>query len=135
MASHPTAQDPAVEPAPARTVELAIEGMTCASCVNRVERKLGKIEGVQASVNLPLESAVVNVPHGVTDQQLLETVHSTGYKARVKQQPHSATGHGPAASGHAGPAEAEAHGGHGHPHGSAAEHGDHAGPPRRSRGP
>ncbi|HXF03158.1 MAG TPA: heavy metal-associated domain-containing protein, partial [Arthrobacter sp.] len=125
MASHPTAQDPAVEPAPARTVELAIEGMTCASCVNRVERKLGKIEGVQASVNLPLESAVVSVPHGVTDQQLLETVHSTGYKARVKQQPHSATGHGPAASGHAGPAGAEAHGGHGHPHGIAAEHGDH----------
>lgn len=36
-----------------RVVELDIEGMTCASCVNRVERKLGKIEGVEATVNLP----------------------------------------------------------------------------------
>ena len=74
MASHPTAQDPAVEPAPARTVELDIEGMTCASCVNRVERKLGKLEGVAANVNLPLESALGHRPRGVTDQQLLDTV-------------------------------------------------------------
>ena len=40
-----------------REVSLDIQGMTCASCVNRVERKLGKIEGVQATVNLPLNSA------------------------------------------------------------------------------
>ncbi|GLB66429.1 heavy metal translocating P-type ATPase [Arthrobacter mangrovi] len=72
---------------PPRLVELEIEGMTCASCVNRVERKLGKIEGVHASVNLPLESAQVTVPAGVTDQQLVETVNATGYRARVKAVP------------------------------------------------
>ncbi|MGM0930568.1 MAG: heavy metal translocating P-type ATPase [Actinomycetota bacterium] len=144
MASHPTTQDPAVKPAPDRTVELAIEGMTCASCVNRVERKLGKIEGVQASVNLPLESAVVNVPHGVTDQQLVETVNATGYKARVKQQPgyghapthghdgtgrggHDETGHGGhAATDHpAGHAENDQHGGPAEGHSGAGGHGDH----------
>ncbi|BCT78252.1 carbonate dehydratase [Sinomonas cyclohexanicum] len=67
-----------------RIVELDIEGMTCASCVNRIERKLGKIDGVHASVNLPLESARVEVPSGVTDEQLLATVTAAGYTARVK---------------------------------------------------
>ncbi|WP_413542074.1 heavy metal translocating P-type ATPase [Arthrobacter sp. VKM Ac-2550] len=64
--------------------------MTCASCVNRVERKLGKLEGVQASVNLPLESAQVTVPENVSDQQLLDTVKATGYRARIKSSPHHA---------------------------------------------
>lgn len=67
-----------------RIVELDIDGMTCASCVNRVERKLGKIEGVHASVNLPLESARVEVPAGVSDEQLLSTVATAGYTARLK---------------------------------------------------
>jgi Cu+-exporting ATPase len=70
-----------------RVVELDIEGMTCASCVNRVERKLGKIDGVEASVNLPLESAHVTVPAGITDQQIVDTVNATGYKARVRHSP------------------------------------------------
>ncbi|WP_244250909.1 heavy metal translocating P-type ATPase [Arthrobacter crystallopoietes] len=77
--------------APTRLVELEIEGMTCASCVNRVERKLGKLEGVQASVNLPLESAQVTVPENVSDQQLLDTVKATGYRARIKSSPQDAT--------------------------------------------
>ena len=55
-------------------VDLAITGMTCASCVGRVERKLGKIKGVEASVNLPLERATVTVPAGVSDQDLLDAV-------------------------------------------------------------
>ena len=67
-----------------RVVELDIEGMTCASCVNRVEKKLGKLDGVEASVNLPLESAHVIVPAGVTDQQIVDTVNATGYKARLR---------------------------------------------------
>ncbi|MBU8866519.1 heavy metal translocating P-type ATPase [Paenarthrobacter aromaticivorans] len=70
-----------------RVIELDIEGMTCASCVNRVERKLGKLEGVEASVNLPLESAHVTVPATVTDQQIVDTVNATGYKAKVRQPP------------------------------------------------
>ena len=68
-----------------RVVELDIEGMTCASCVNRVEKKLGKLDGVQALVNLPLESAHVTVPAGITDEQLLNTVEAAGYKAKVHQ--------------------------------------------------
>ena len=62
------------EQLPARTasrvIELDVEGMTCASCVNRVEKKLAKLEGVEATVNLPLETAHVTVPAGITDQQI-----------------------------------------------------------------
>ncbi|MFF1252433.1 heavy metal translocating P-type ATPase [Pseudarthrobacter sp. NPDC058329] len=68
-----------------RVVELDIEGMTCASCVNRVEKKLGKLHGVQALVNLPLESAHVTVPAAITDQELVDTVNAAGYKATVRQ--------------------------------------------------
>ncbi|MFD1212182.1 heavy metal translocating P-type ATPase [Arthrobacter sp. GCM10027362] len=64
--------------------------MTCASCVNRVERKLGKIDGVSASVNLPLESAQVTVPDGVTDQQIIDTIRATGYQATLQQPPWAA---------------------------------------------
>ncbi len=94
-----------------RVVELDIEGMTCASCVNRVERKLGKLDGVEASVNLPLESAHVTVPAGITDQQIVDTVNATGYKATLRQPPththhvqehhdagHDHLSHGPAAA-------------------------------------
>ncbi|MEV4988826.1 heavy metal translocating P-type ATPase [Pseudarthrobacter sp. LMD1-1-1.1] len=75
-----------LHPPGTRVVELDIEGMTCASCVNRVEKKLGKLDGVAATVNLPLESAYVTVPDGVTDEQLVDTVNAAGYKARVRQQ-------------------------------------------------
>ena len=67
-----------------RVIELDIEGMTCASCVGRVERKLGKLDGVSASVNLPLESARVTVPSEITDAQITETVAAAGYKATVR---------------------------------------------------
>jgi Cu+-exporting ATPase len=72
-----------------RAVELDIEGMTCASCVNRVEKKLGKLEGVQATVNLPLESAHVLVPPGITDQQVTDQVAAAGYKATIKRPQHA----------------------------------------------
>lgn len=75
-----------LHPPGTRVVELDIEGMTCASCVNRVEKKLGKLDGVAATVNLPLESAYVTVPDGVTDEQLVDTVNAAGYKAHVRQQ-------------------------------------------------
>jgi Cu+-exporting ATPase len=70
-----------------RVVELDIQGMTCASCVHRVERKLGKLDGVEASVNLPLESARVTVPASITDQQIVDTVNATGYKAALRRPP------------------------------------------------
>ena len=85
-----------------RLVELDIEGMTCASCVSRVERKLGKLEGVSASVNLPLETAAVTVPAGISDQQIIDTVNATGYKARLKSLPalkHDAGSDSPPAGG------------------------------------
>lgn len=70
-----------------RRVDLDVTGMTCASCVGRVERKLGKIEGVEASVNLPLERATVTVPAGVSDQDLLDAVAKAGYTAAVRPDP------------------------------------------------
>lgn len=69
-----------------RVLNLDIGGMTCASCVGRVERKLGKIEGVQSSVNLPLESARVIVPQGVSDQEIIQTVEQAGYTATPKKE-------------------------------------------------
>ena len=85
-----------LHPGGSRVVDLDIEGMTCASCVNRVEKKLGKLEGVEASVNLPLESAHVKVPAGITDQQLVDTVNAAGYKARLRQPryPNKSVRHG-----------------------------------------
>jgi Cu+-exporting ATPase len=73
-----------LHPPGTRVVELDIEGMTCASCVNRVEKKLGKLDGVAATVNLPLESAYVTAPAGITDEQLVDTVNAAGYKASVR---------------------------------------------------
>ncbi|WP_125772767.1 heavy metal translocating P-type ATPase [Antribacter gilvus] len=68
---------------PLREVELAVTGMTCASCVARVERKLGKIPGVAATVNLPLESAHVVLTADVDDARLLAAVEAAGYGATV----------------------------------------------------
>lgn len=76
-----------------RILELDIEGMTCASCVGRVERKLGKIEGVEASVNLPLESAQVTVPNHIDDAEIAAAIESAGYKVRIKKGYHSPAPH------------------------------------------
>ena len=62
-----------------RTVSLSIGGMTCASCVARVEKKLGKLDGVSASVNLATESARVTAPSAVSVDDLLATVARAGY--------------------------------------------------------
>jgi Cu+-exporting ATPase len=71
-----------------RTVDLAIEGMTCASCVARVEKKLNKLPGVEATVNLPLESARVTVDGPVETDDLIAAVRSAGYDATVVVPPH-----------------------------------------------
>ena len=62
-----------------RTVNLSIGGMTCASCVARVEKKLNKLDGVSASVNLATESARVTAPSAVSVDDLLATVARAGY--------------------------------------------------------
>ena len=70
---------------PTRIVTLDVGGMTCASCVGRVERKLKKL-GVDPSVNLPLETARVIAPANISDEQLIETVEKAGYTARLKAE-------------------------------------------------
>ncbi|MEN5142825.1 heavy metal translocating P-type ATPase [Pseudomonas juntendi] len=71
---------------PTHTVELQIGGMTCASCVGRVERALGKLPGVeQVSVNLASERAHLEVLAAVDDNLLIETVQKAGYSASLPQ--------------------------------------------------
>ncbi len=66
-----------------RTVVLAVEGMTCASCVNRIERYLRKVEDVeQATVNLATERATIVSPSTVGVDQLIAAVVAAGYEAR-----------------------------------------------------
>jgi len=64
-------------------VDLAITGMTCASCSARIEKKLGKLDGVDAVVNLATEKATVRYAEPVTVEELLSTVRATGYGAEV----------------------------------------------------
>ncbi|MEA5155000.1 heavy metal translocating P-type ATPase [Raineyella sp.] len=64
-------------------LDLEIGGMTCASCANRIERKLNKLDGVTAAVNYATEKAHVSVPDGYDAQQLLDTVAAAGYSAAL----------------------------------------------------
>ena len=65
-------------------VELPITGMTCASCANRIERKLNQLEGVTASVNYATEKARVEFdPGAVAPQQLVAAVEAAGYDATL----------------------------------------------------
>ena len=81
-----------------RIIHVDIQGMTCASCVGRVERKLRKIPGVDPAVNLPLESARVIVPEGVSDEQIVETINNAGYTAHLKNGPRGGAGTNASAS-------------------------------------
>ncbi|WP_020673730.1 heavy metal translocating P-type ATPase [Amycolatopsis nigrescens] len=69
---------PAVE-----QIELAVGGMTCAACAARVERKLNKLDGVQATVNYATERATVRHPAGLDPAELTEAVVRAGYTAEV----------------------------------------------------
>jgi P-type Cu+ transporter len=69
------------------SVELEIGGMTCASCASRVERRLNGLEGVEASVNFATESARVRYADGVTPDDLVAAVESTGYTATLPPEP------------------------------------------------
>lgn len=70
----------------ATDVELAITGMTCASCANRIERKLNKLDGVVATVNYATEKAKVTYPETVTPEDLLATVEAAGYGATLPRR-------------------------------------------------
>lgn len=67
----------------AREIELSIGGMTCASCANRIERKLNKLDGVSATVNYATEKAKVSYEGTVDTQALVTAVENAGYTAEL----------------------------------------------------
>ncbi|MGI5351436.1 heavy metal translocating P-type ATPase [Streptomyces sp. CA-250714] len=93
-------------PAAGTEVELAIGGMTCASCAARVEKKLNRMDGVTASVNYATEKAKVSMGEGVQVADLIATVEATGYTAAPPEPPR--TEPGPAAGGADASADASA---------------------------
>ncbi|MDT0212383.1 heavy metal translocating P-type ATPase [Rothia sp. ARF10] len=82
-----------------QSVDLDITGMTCASCANRIERKLNKLDGVTATVNYATEKARVEFPETVSPEQLLETVSQAGYAASLPPAPESPSAAGTDESG------------------------------------
>ena len=78
----------ATEPAPSMTTtDLTVGGMTCAACVRRVERRLAKLEGVTATVNLATGRARVSHPPDVRPEELVATVEQAGYTAALPEPP------------------------------------------------
>ena len=86
-----TTTDPA-----ARSIELEIGGMTCAACAMRIEKKLNKLDGVEATVNYATEKARVITDGAVDADDLIATVEATGYQASL---PAAAAADGSAADG------------------------------------
>ena len=71
---------------PTQHIDLPLEGMTCASCASRIERKLNKLGGVEASVNFATEAASVDFdPAVVAPEQLVAAVEAAGYGARLPE--------------------------------------------------
>ncbi len=83
----PTSAD---SPVALRTVELEIGGMTCASCAARVEKKLNRMPGVEASVNYATEKARVALPEGTDVTDAIAVVEATGYTAALPPAPEPA---------------------------------------------
>ena len=67
-------------------IELAIGGMTCASCANRVEKRLNKVDGVTATVNYATERATVTLARPVDSAELVAEVEAAGYSAQVQAE-------------------------------------------------
>ncbi|MDM2565325.1 heavy metal translocating P-type ATPase [Mycobacteroides abscessus] len=66
-------------------IELDIAGMTCASCANRIERKLNGLDGVTATVNYATEKAMVSAPQGYDPELLVAAIENAGYSASLTQ--------------------------------------------------
>ena len=77
-------------------VELAIGGMTCASCANRIEKRLNKVDGVTATVNYATEKAAVAFADDVDPADLVAQVEAAGYSATLPRAASGATGPGEA---------------------------------------
>ena len=69
-----------------REIELLVEGMTCAACAARVEKKLGKLDGVRAAVNYATATALVTAPAGMPVQALTAAVAQAGYTATSRHE-------------------------------------------------
>ncbi|HVH94360.1 MAG TPA: heavy metal translocating P-type ATPase [Nocardioidaceae bacterium] len=70
-----------------RTVELDIGGMTCASCAARIEKKLNRMPGVEATVNYATEKARLTLPDDLSADDAIATVVATGYTATIPSPP------------------------------------------------
>ena len=84
---------------PLATLTMSVGGMTCASCVRRVERKLGKLDGVKAEVNLATESARITLTAPHSDEELEAAVNAAGYSGTVTSRSESAPADDAPASG------------------------------------
>ena len=84
---------------PLATLTMSVGGMTCASCVRRVERKLGKLDGVKAEVNLATESARITLTSPHSNEELEAVVNAAGYSGTVTSRSESAPADGAPASG------------------------------------
>ena len=84
---------------PLATLTMSVGGMTCASCVRRVERKLGKLDGVKAEVNLATESARITLTAPHSDEELEAVVNAAGYHGTVTSRSEAATADGAPAAG------------------------------------
>ncbi|PPF56869.1 copper-translocating P-type ATPase [Clavibacter michiganensis] len=76
-----TGSAPVAEDAARTPVDLDVQGMTCASCALRIERKLGRMPGVEAAVNYATHRARVRLPEGVSVADAIRTIERTGYRA------------------------------------------------------
>ncbi|MET8546704.1 heavy metal translocating P-type ATPase, partial [Kitasatospora sp. NPDC004799] len=86
-------------------VELSIGGMTCASCAARIEKKLNRMDGVEATVNFATEKARVDFGPGTTVEDLIATVERSGYTAELPPPPAPAAEPGPEPAARPGPAD------------------------------
>ncbi|MDR0944573.1 MAG: heavy-metal-associated domain-containing protein, partial [Bifidobacteriaceae bacterium] len=68
---------------PAAVFDFAVGGMSCASCVARVEKKINKLPGAHATVNLALETAHVECSEPLTAEQIVQAVEAAGYTAHL----------------------------------------------------
>ncbi|MGE3622035.1 MAG: heavy metal translocating P-type ATPase [Acidimicrobiia bacterium] len=78
-----TSTTPETEGPAGQRIDLAIEGMTCASCAARIERRLNKLDGVTATVNYATEKAQVTFPEGIEPAELVAEVEAAGYTAHL----------------------------------------------------
>ena len=74
-------------------VTLSIQGMTCSSCVNTVEKALNKVEGVSATINFATETAHILAPADMNPKDLIKIVEKAGYEASLLVDAQSVTLH------------------------------------------